>query len=149
MKNIYLYEPSIASNNTGDAIIVEGVKTALKELLDQHYVIEMPTHTPLSNRYALFLGNPDLKFVCGSNIITGSLDQLIHIMYRRLDSVKHFVNLDSITISYSSQKKIQFYRKNTLPDIDYVLYLAKAFVFCDPSIAIQCLTKISLDSMIS
>lgn len=71
------------------------------------------------------------------------------IMYRRLDSVKHFVNLDSITISYSSQKKIQFYRKNTLPDIDYVLYLAKAFVFCDPSIAIQCLTKISLDSMIS
>jgi len=104
LKNIYLYEPSIASNNTGDAIIVEGVKTALKELLDQHYVIEMPTHTPLSNRYALFLGNPDLKFVCGSNIITGSLDQLIHVKQWALNYATAWQLKNAIFIGVGAQK---------------------------------------------
>lgn len=114
MNNIYLYEPSIASNNTGDAIIVEGAKTALKKLLDQHYVIEMPTHTPLSNRYAMFLGSPSLKFVCGSNIITGSLNQIRHVKQWALNYTTTWQLKDAIFIGVGAQKyqKCNLYTKH-------------------------------------
>ncbi len=82
MKTVFLYEPSIASNNLGDHVIVEGVKRALKDFLADSYILELPTHTPLSNRYRLTFFRttpPDYQFVCGSNIIVGKLNQIRHI----------------------------------------------------------------------
>lgn len=79
MKKVILYEPSIGSNNLGDQVIVDGVKNALKEYLDDSFIIEMPTHTPLSARYINYLGNVDMKIVCGSNIIVGKLNTILHL----------------------------------------------------------------------
>ncbi len=104
MQNIFLYAPSIASNNIGDAIIVQGVKDALKELLEKSYVIEMPTHTPLSSRYALFLGNPDMKIVCGSNILTGKLNQIRHVKQWALGYTTTWQLKNSLFIGVGAQK---------------------------------------------
>lgn len=114
MKNIYLYEPSIASNNTGDEIIVQGVKTALSDLLIKNYIVEIPTHTPLSNRYALFLDKPDMKFVCGSNIITGSLNQIRHIKQWALNCTTVWQLNNSIFIGVGAQayQKCNLYTKS-------------------------------------
>ena len=84
MKKIYLFEPSIASDNTGDQIIVEGVKNTLKDFLNTNFTIEFPTHTPLSNRYALRMGQPDMKIICGSNILDGKLNRIIHTKHWHL-----------------------------------------------------------------
>lgn len=113
MQNIFLYEPSIASNNTGDEIIVQSIKEALKDLLKCNYVIEMPTHTPLSNRYALFLDKPDLKIVCGSNILTGKLNQIRHVKQWALNYTTAWQLRNSVFIGVGAQKyqKCNFYTK--------------------------------------
>ena len=51
MKKVILYEPSVGSDNIGDQIIVDGVKRALQEYLNDAFVIELPTHTPINLRY--------------------------------------------------------------------------------------------------
>lgn len=79
MKKVILYEPSIGSNNIGDQIIVDGVKAALKNYLEDAFVIEFPTHTPLSNRYLDYIGDADMKIVCGSNIIVNRLNTILHL----------------------------------------------------------------------
>lgn len=114
MKKIYLFEPSIASNNTGDAIIVEGAKKALASFLNDNYTVEMPTHTPLSNRYAWFLGKPDMKFVCGSNIITGHLNQFLHVKQWALGYMTTWQLTDAIFIGVGAQRyqRCNFYTRH-------------------------------------
>lgn len=81
MKKVILYEPSIGSDNIGDQIIVDGVKRALQEYLNDAFVIELPTHTPINLRYLNYLERTpaDLKIVCGSNIIVNKLNALLHL----------------------------------------------------------------------
>lgn len=79
MKKIFLFEPSIASENIGDQIIVDSIKNEMKELFSSSFCIELPTHTPISNRYMHFLGKSDYKFVLGSNIIVSDLNPIIHL----------------------------------------------------------------------
>ncbi len=81
MKKVILYEPSIGSDNIGDQIIVDGVKKALCNYLNDAFVIELPTHTPINWRYLNYLEHTsaDLKIVCGSNIIVNKLNTLIHL----------------------------------------------------------------------
>ena len=73
MKKIFLFEPSIGSENVGDQIIVNSIKKEMQDLLSPSFCIELATHTPLSNRYMYFLGKSDYKFILGSNIIVGNL----------------------------------------------------------------------------
>lgn len=79
MRKVILYEPSIGSDNIGDQIIVDSIKAALKEYLENAFVVELPTHTPLSKRYLHYLGDADLKIVCGSNLIVGRLNTILHL----------------------------------------------------------------------
>ena len=114
MKKIFLYEPSIASNNLGDEIIVEGCKKALAGFLNNNYVVEIPTHTPLSNRYALFMGKPDIKIVCGSNILTGKLNQIRHVKQWALGYTTTWQLNQSIFIGVGAQRyqKVNYYTRN-------------------------------------
>lgn len=79
MKKIFLYEPSIGSENVGDQIIIDSIKREMQGLFAPSFCVELPTHTPLSNRYMYFLGKSDYKFVLGSNIIVGDLNQVVHL----------------------------------------------------------------------
>ena len=81
MKKVILYEPSIGSDNLGDQIIVDGIKSALKNYLSDSFTIELPTHTPINWRYFQYLEKvpADMKLVCGSNIIVGKLNSFVHL----------------------------------------------------------------------
>lgn len=81
MKKVILYEPSIGTDNTGDQIIVDGVKRALQNYLNDAFVIELPTHTSINWRYLNYLERTpaDIKIVCGSNIIVNKLNTILHL----------------------------------------------------------------------
>ena len=79
MKKIFLFEPCIGSENVGDHIIVDSIKHEMHELFSPSFCIELPTHTPLSNRYMYFLGKSNYKFILGSNLIVGDLNPIIHL----------------------------------------------------------------------
>lgn len=104
MKRIFLYEPCIASNNIGDQIIVQSLKREMAFLLSKNFCIEFPTHTPISNRYMYFLGKPDLKIICGSNLIVGKINHMLHLRQWMLSPfTSHHIN-NSIFIGVGAQQ---------------------------------------------
>lgn len=74
LKSVLLYSPAASSLNMGDHIIVEGVKTQLKELLEESFIVEISTHLPIS-RYLRHTDDFDYKFVCGSNLLRGKMNR--------------------------------------------------------------------------
>lgn len=82
--NILLLDPSIASSNVGDDIIMECVIKELWPLLCDRFVFRLPTHVSpfhwyqvLRNSYALQnYSNCVYKFACGSNLLIK--DMLTH-----------------------------------------------------------------------
>lgn len=74
-KKIALYNPQISSLNIGDHIIFDGVYTQLGKLVDKSFVVEVPTHLPIS-RYLRHIKNSDYKFICGSNLLRGKMNRI-------------------------------------------------------------------------
>lgn len=112
MKKIFLYEPSIGSENVGDQIIVDSIKKEMASLLSPSFCIELPTHLPLSNRYMYFLGKADYKFVCGSNIIVGDLNSIIHLKQWNLNPLTYHNVRNAILVGVGAQ---QYNQKITIP----------------------------------
>ena len=104
MKKIFLYEPSIGSENVGDQIIVDSIKKEMDSLLSSSFCIELPTHLPLSNRYMYFLGKADYKFVCGSNIIVGDLNSIIHLKQWNLNPLTYHNIKDAVLVGVGAQQ---------------------------------------------
>ena len=81
MNRIVLFEPSIATLNLGDHIIVESIKRELDFLLRDAFVVEQSTQTPIMHCYQWMDGRQkhaaqaDYKFVCGSNLFW---DNMLH-----------------------------------------------------------------------
>ncbi|MEJ8734540.1 polysaccharide pyruvyl transferase family protein [Mediterraneibacter sp. ICN-202921] len=81
MKKIILFNTAIASPNKGDDIIMSCCKKQLKFLLENNYVLELPTHTPISHWYQNFskfnIGDHyreiDYKFICGTNLFNANM----------------------------------------------------------------------------
>ena len=75
MKKFVLLEPSISSLNLGDYIIVDSIKRELAFLLNNAFVVEQPTQTPLMHFYQkndarlVLTRQANVKFVCGSNLM--------------------------------------------------------------------------------
>ncbi|WP_279123863.1 polysaccharide pyruvyl transferase family protein [Holdemania filiformis] len=75
MEKIVLLEPCISSLNLGDYIIVDSVKRELAFLLNDAFVVEQPTQTPIMHFYQkndarlVLARQADAKFVCGSNLM--------------------------------------------------------------------------------
>jgi len=126
MKKIFLFEPSIASNNVGDQIIVDSIKREMNFFLKDSFYVEFPTHSPISNRYMYFLGKPDMKIICGSNIIVGKLNTLLHLKQWML-SIHTIYNLkNSIFIGVGSQQYNQ--KINLFTRIAYKYLFKKDFL---------------------
>ena len=116
MKKVILYEPSIGSDNLGDQIIVDGVKSALSNYLQDAFVVELPTHTPLNWRYLFYLERipADMKIVCGSNIIVGKLNTILHLKQWNIPFLSIPVVGDFVLMGVGAQKykqKINSYTK--------------------------------------
>lgn len=84
MSNILLLDPSIASGNVGDQIIMECVRKELDFIIGNNFIYSLPTHVSpfhwyqvARNSYAIQkYANCSLKFACGSNMLIK--DMLTH-----------------------------------------------------------------------
>lgn len=72
---ILLYDPAIASINTGDHIISESARKQLHFLLENSHILSVSTHLPIGRFYFKhFMQGFDYKFVLGSNLLMGRLN---------------------------------------------------------------------------
>ena len=81
MKNIVLFDTSVATLNHGDEIIMESFLCNGGDLLDGHFVTRFPTHAPCfhwfqqnkwNSRYT-FVKSADHKFICGTNLLSNKI----------------------------------------------------------------------------
>lgn len=77
MKKIILFDTSVGSLNQGDNIIMKSIRRNISDILENNFVVTMPTHTPCfypfqtisRNKRYVFTKNCDYKFICGTNLI--------------------------------------------------------------------------------
>lgn len=78
MKNIVLFDTAIGSSNQGDQIIYDSVVDSMSEILDDAFCLRLGTHISNYNLFQfykknvkqVFYENADLKFICGTNLIS-------------------------------------------------------------------------------
>lgn len=109
MKKVFLFEPSVASDNLGDQIIVDSIKREMGELLDPAFCVEFPTHLPLSNRYLYFLKKADYKFVCGSNLLMQHFFPLVHLKQWMIGPSTFHVIKGAVFVGVGVQRNIKNY----------------------------------------
>ncbi|KAF1298820.1 capsular biosynthesis protein [Enterococcus sp. JM4C] len=121
MKNIVIFDTSIASLNMGDEIIVRSTKRNMKDLFSKNYCMTFPTHTPTyykfqnlyAKEYIETYSKADLKFVCGSNLLFKNMLRPMPVWNINLFNTK--VANASILLGVGSGengKKINFYTKS-------------------------------------
>ncbi|SCH96339.1 polysaccharide pyruvyl transferase CsaB [uncultured Clostridium sp.] len=79
MKYIAVLDTSIMSFNIGDQIIMESARKGLAPILNDAFVVNLPTHSPMfhwwefsfkrNDSLSQNLSKLDLKFVCGTNLL--------------------------------------------------------------------------------
>ena len=101
MRNIIMYDPSIATYNMGDYIIRESIDREMLGLFENDFIIRYPTHTPIQRLYqkvrpAPFFKKADLKFLCGTNIFGTNLFRVapnFNINIFDIDNYKNSISL--------------------------------------------------------
>lgn len=104
MKKIMLFEPGISTDNLGDQIIVQGVKEAFRQILEQSFVIEFSTHLPLYNRHVQHCEKADLKLICGSNLLVGNFGSVFRFRQWPVDILTAKSLFPCILIGVGAQK---------------------------------------------
>ena len=74
MKKIIKYNPMISSLNLGDSIIVDSINNELGKIFDNNFIVDISSHLPVNYIFTQLLQNADYKFVCGSNLLSGKLN---------------------------------------------------------------------------
>lgn len=74
MKKVVLFNPGVSSFNKGDEIISDAAVDHLRPFLEDKFVTNISTHTPLNLIYIKHIRNYDYKFVCGSNLLMGKMN---------------------------------------------------------------------------
>lgn len=85
MKNIVIYDTSIASENGGDRIIMDYCLKALRPLQKEAFFTHLPTHDTIGKVGRKKLKNSDLSIVCGTNLLTSHALKYRQWRYRFLD----------------------------------------------------------------
>lgn len=118
MKKIVLFEPSISSLNLGDYIIVDSAKRELSFLLEESFVVEQSTQTPVMHFYQkndarLKLSRcSEYKFVCGSNLIWQNMLSLSPQWNFNFFNCKNTINSILVGVgSGTTKKKLNLYTK--------------------------------------
>ncbi|KAB0583588.1 polysaccharide pyruvyl transferase family protein [Ideonella dechloratans] len=68
-----LFDPSIASSNLGDQIIIEAVKREISNLLPSEQIITAPTQEVISNISLRQAKNAKFRFVGGTNLLSSKM----------------------------------------------------------------------------
>lgn len=84
-KKIVLFDVSVGSMNLGDYIIMESIYQQIRSILNSGYILNMPTHlTPFNfiqiqrDFRANWVKKSDVKFICGTDLITSSMFHTIN-----------------------------------------------------------------------
>lgn len=67
------FRPVISSNNIGDYIIQESISNLMNEMFGIHWTTPMPTRSKLSKSNYWTIWESDLKFVCGTNLLSSDM----------------------------------------------------------------------------
>lgn len=78
MKKIVIFDTALGTSNVGDEIILDSIEQSMDYLFDNNFAVRLATHVNnFSNLQMLrnapkvrFFKNADLKFVCGTNLIS-------------------------------------------------------------------------------
>lgn len=82
MKNICIFDTSQGTLNMGDYIIKDSCMRELKDIINNNFVVEFATHTPIAHDYQVIFNKTnavayckkaDLKILLGTNIVTNNL----------------------------------------------------------------------------
>lgn len=111
MKNISLLNPTIATSNIGDHIILESIKNELKEMFPNDFFIDLPTQERIHSTSWKIIKKSDLSFVCGTNLLSSNMNSYNQWKINLLDSLflKKAILLGVGWWQY--QKKPNFYTK--------------------------------------
>ena len=77
MKTIVRYNPSITSLNLGDSIILDSIDYDMKDVFNDNFIVDVSSHLPVSFIFTRLLENADYKFVCGSNLLSGRIENVL------------------------------------------------------------------------
>ena len=149
MKKIALMDTSIMSFNLGDQIIMESARKNLSTILENAFVINMPTHSPLFHWYEFSfrkldsfkksLNMIDLKLVCGTNLLSKDMFNRKNSWNINLLDSKYFNDFILVGVGTDGLPKI----KNNYTKHLYNNLLSKKFIHSTRDEK----TKITLESM--
>ncbi|HFU77670.1 MAG TPA: polysaccharide pyruvyl transferase family protein [Epsilonproteobacteria bacterium] len=74
-KPIFLHDTSILTTNLGDEIIMDAVRTELREIFPHAYFLNAPTHDNLGKEAVRMLNELPFSFVGGTNLLSGNMDK--------------------------------------------------------------------------
>ena len=128
MKKYILYNPAISTLNKGDEIISESCKKHLKGIIkEDDFICEICSHLPLVNYYLQVLGEPEVSFVLGSNLLGGKMNKSFKQWYvtpKNLDYMKNVVLMGVGWRTYNELPNIytkRLYRNLLIMDICILL----------------------------
>lgn len=83
LKKIMLLDTSVSSNNRGDDIIMDACNKQLNNIIRRNFSVHVPTHSPIHilsyqiksvlRKRKMIFHDYDLKFLCGTNSISGNM----------------------------------------------------------------------------
>jgi len=74
MKKILLFDTSIGTDNLGDYLIMEAIKSELRSIFHNDFFIYVPTHDKLGENSINKIKISDFKFVCGTNLLSSNMN---------------------------------------------------------------------------
>lgn len=113
MKNIVLFDTSVATLNHGDEIIMESLLKNGEEILNDNFVAKFPTHAPCFHFYQqtkrnpryTFVKNADYKFICGTNLLSNKMYIPWHFWNINIFNSKCYKNAVLVGVGCSSFKE--------------------------------------------
>lgn len=131
MTSIAIMDTSILSFNLGDQIIMESARKGLASIIEDAFVVNMPTHSPLFHKYEFSirkedsfraaLNQIDYKFVCGTNLIEKNMKKRKNSWNLHLSDLKYMkdfilvgVGSDGLEIEPNMYTR-KFYRQALSP----------------------------------
>ncbi len=75
IKNISVFDTSIATQNVGDEIIMDAVYNELNEIFDDAMFLKIPSHEIIGISSLSLIRNSDFAIVGGSNILSSSMNK--------------------------------------------------------------------------
>lgn len=116
-----LLDTSIGSQNIGDSIIMDYCESQLEDIFPWNKRCHIPTHCSATKKQIDELGKSKFKFLCGTNILQGDMNQPMLLWLPRFyPQYKNIILFGTGWNSYSSKKNLftkLFYKFFLNPDI--------------------------------